>query len=184
MLSKNANKKGEFTGRHMLMIMVAFFGVIITVNLTMATLASRSWTGLVVKNGYVESQKFNAKLSESRAQAALNWKGVVSHSNTGIRFELHQDDGKPLVADKVTVTLRRPATEVLDQIIILKPLESGKFAGDINLGTGAWTAEIFADVSAQPKNPQVEKPMQWHMIYNIFVKNDGSFSAVANSRKK
>ena len=51
----------EFTGRHMLAIMLAFFGTIIAVNLVMAIFASRSWTGLVVKNSYVASQEFNEK---------------------------------------------------------------------------------------------------------------------------
>jgi nitrogen fixation protein FixH len=39
----------EFTGRHMLLIMIAFFGVIIAVNITMAVVARQSWTGLVAK---------------------------------------------------------------------------------------------------------------------------------------
>ena len=50
MTSHNAEKQFRFTGYHMLAIMVAFFGVVIAVNLTMATFASRSWTGLVVEN--------------------------------------------------------------------------------------------------------------------------------------
>ena len=41
--------------------MLAFFGVIIAVNVVMATLASTSWTGLVVENSYVASQEFNRK---------------------------------------------------------------------------------------------------------------------------
>ena len=57
----------------MLSIMLAFFGVIIAVNVVMATLASTSWTGLVVENSYVASQEFNRKAEESRAQAALGW---------------------------------------------------------------------------------------------------------------
>ena len=36
-------------GRHMLLIILGFFGVVIGVNVTMATLASKSWTGLVVE---------------------------------------------------------------------------------------------------------------------------------------
>ena len=85
---KQPSEQGKFTGTHMVIIMVAFFGVIITVNLTMAMLASRSWTGLVVKNSYVESQKFNSTLQNSRAQAALNWTGVLSQSINGVEFEL------------------------------------------------------------------------------------------------
>ena len=37
----------QFTGRHMLFAMLAFFGVIIIVNLTMAAFATRSWTCLL-----------------------------------------------------------------------------------------------------------------------------------------
>ncbi|MGO4840209.1 FixH family protein, partial [Rhizobiaceae sp. 2RAB30] len=69
---------GTFTGRHMLAIMVAFFGTIIAVNVTMATLAGRSWTGFVVKNSYVASQEFNRKAEQGRAQAALGWESRLT----------------------------------------------------------------------------------------------------------
>ncbi|TIW70058.1 MAG: cytochrome oxidase, partial [Mesorhizobium sp.] len=52
-MSAHSQKSREFTGRHMLFIILGFFGVVIGVNLTMATLASKSWTGLVVENTYV-----------------------------------------------------------------------------------------------------------------------------------
>ncbi|RWK14298.1 FixH family protein, partial [Mesorhizobium sp.] len=58
-MTANAEKPRVFTGRHMLAIILAFFGVVIAVNLTMATLANTSWTGLVVENTYVASQQFN-----------------------------------------------------------------------------------------------------------------------------
>lgn len=64
-------RKGEFTGRHMLAIMIAFFGVIIAVNVTMAVMAGRSWTGIVVEDTYIASQEFNSRVAEGRAQAAL-----------------------------------------------------------------------------------------------------------------
>ncbi|WP_352772427.1 FixH family protein [Mesorhizobium sp. M0684] len=38
----------------------------------MAVLASRSWTGFVVKNSHVARQEFNRKAGEG-AQAALGW---------------------------------------------------------------------------------------------------------------
>ena len=39
-----------FTGRHMAAIMVAFFGVIIAVNFTMARFATATFGGRVVEN--------------------------------------------------------------------------------------------------------------------------------------
>lgn len=178
METKEVREQGKFTGTHMAIIMVAFFGVIIAVNLTMATLASRSWTGLVVKNSYVESQKFNSVLQQSREQAALNWTGEFSKSKNGVEFELRQADGKAVEAEKIVVILRRPATEVLDQLIPMNPVGNGSYSGDIKLETGAWTAEILADISAQPKISN-----RWQMVYNIYVKDDGSFNSVTNEAK-
>lgn len=66
-----------FTGWHMTAIIAAFFGVVIAVNFTMATLASRTFGGTVVDNSYVASQKFNTWLAEGRAQKALGWTARV-----------------------------------------------------------------------------------------------------------
>lgn len=60
-MTAQTDKPKEFTGRHMLAIMLAFFGVIIAVNGVMATFATRSWSGLVVENTYVASQQFNER---------------------------------------------------------------------------------------------------------------------------
>lgn len=50
--------------------------MIIIVDLMMAVLASRSWTGFVVNNSHVASQEFNRKAGEG-AQAALGWSGPL-----------------------------------------------------------------------------------------------------------
>ncbi|MGZ8285229.1 MAG: FixH family protein [Allosphingosinicella sp.] len=64
----------RFTGRHMTAILLAFFGVITAVNFTMATLATRTFGGVVVENSYVASQKYNGWLKAARAQETLGWK--------------------------------------------------------------------------------------------------------------
>ena len=62
-----------FTGRHMWMVMVAFFGTVIAVNFTMAWYASSTFGGTVVDNSYVASQEFNGWLKKARAQDQLGW---------------------------------------------------------------------------------------------------------------
>lgn len=63
----------QFTGRHMAMIMIAFFGVIILVNLVMARFAVSTFGGTVVDNSYVASQRFNEWLDEADRQKQLGW---------------------------------------------------------------------------------------------------------------
>jgi nitrogen fixation protein FixH len=62
-----------FTGWHMLAAMIAFFGVVIGVNMVMATAATRTFGGKVVENSYVATQKFNGWLDQAAAQRRLGW---------------------------------------------------------------------------------------------------------------
>ncbi|MEP6335045.1 MAG: FixH family protein, partial [Anderseniella sp.] len=87
----------QFTGRHMLFAMLAFFGVIIIVNLTMAAFATRSWTGLVVKNSYVASQAFNRELEQAKLQAARGWTGDITYSKGAVVLSLTDKSGQPVV---------------------------------------------------------------------------------------
>jgi nitrogen fixation protein FixH len=62
-----------FTGWHMTAIIVAFFGVVIAVNVVMAYYAASTFSGTVVDNSYVASQEYNGWLAEARAEARLGW---------------------------------------------------------------------------------------------------------------
>lgn len=134
---------GEFTGRHMLLVMIAFFGVIIGVNVLMATVAARSWTGLVVKNSYVASQNFNADLEKARKQAKLGWILKVAIDGRAVSVELSGPDG-PLAALTVEMKLSRPTNEADDQSIRLSETAAGLYGAPVALDPGAWNAELIA----------------------------------------
>lgn len=61
------------TGTHVTLMLVAFFATILSVNLLMASLATRTFGGTVVDSSYVASQKYNAWLEEARVQADSGW---------------------------------------------------------------------------------------------------------------
>jgi nitrogen fixation protein FixH len=65
--------KGPITGWHATAGFVAFFGVVVAVNMTMATFATRTFGGVVVQNSYVASQKYNGWLEAARKQQQLGW---------------------------------------------------------------------------------------------------------------
>lgn len=67
----------RFTGWHMTAILFAFFGVIVAVNMVMATYAARTFGGVVVENSYVASQAYNGWLKAARAQERLGWKPAL-----------------------------------------------------------------------------------------------------------
>lgn len=58
------------TGRKVLMILLAAFGTILAVNMTLLYNAVKTFPGLEVKNSYVASQTFDDR---DIAQRALGW---------------------------------------------------------------------------------------------------------------
>lgn len=158
----SANSSGTFTGWHMLGIMVAFFGVIIAVNVTMAYLAIHSWSGLVVANSYVASQEFNEKAETGKEQAALNWQSTPAYAGGVFTWRLTYRDGKPVALTGGTVEFKRPVGDVHDTRAALAVREAGVLAATIDLADGAWVMEINADAG-------LEDP--YRHIIRILIKN-------------
>ncbi len=134
----------RLTGRHVLFAMLAFFAVIIAVNLTMAVLASRSWSGLVVENGFVASQSFNRDLAEAKRQAARNWSAEFGFRDGQVRFLPRDAAGAPLLGFAVTVSLRRPATSRDDVTLPLDEGRRGEYLAAVEVKPGLWDAEVIA----------------------------------------
>lgn len=132
----------QFTGWHMATILVAFFGVIIAVNFTMARLASITFGGIVVENSYVASQKFNGWLDAAKAQEALGWDAVTTWRPDG-RLALAVI-GAPADA-KVTGMARHPLGRVADVPIEFADIGDGRFLSRQALPEGRWILRLQLD---------------------------------------
>ena len=137
-------------GTHVLAMFIAFFGVIIVVNFFMATLASSSWTGLIVKNSYVASQTFNEELSAARAQQAAGWKSHLAYEEGRLTVKISGKDGKPLMLEAARITFGRPAFEQQDQTVDLVPTGRGSYAFDIDLASGEWFLRVTGLIDGKP----------------------------------
>jgi nitrogen fixation protein FixH len=137
---------GEFTGRHLLAIMLAFFAVIIAVNVTMAVFASTSWTGLVVKNSYVASQQFNGRAAEEKAQAALGYRAALRIAGGAISYAIAGRDGRPVRIASVSASFHRPVTTREDRHVAFDPGAEGTARGEQFLADGVWIMELTADI--------------------------------------
>ncbi|MEM8973088.1 MAG: FixH family protein [Pseudomonadota bacterium] len=143
-------RPGEFTGWHMLALMLLFFGVIVSVNITMAVMAGRTWTGLVVKNSYVESQKFNGYLAAAKAQDARGWSTDLSYNNGVIVFDVVDRDGHPVTLTEASLFVGRPAFEQADQTVELTTTKPGRYIATIDLAPGAWALRITGTSDGHP----------------------------------
>lgn len=134
----------KFTGWHMLAVLVMFFGVIVSVNLTLAWKANSSWTGLVVKNSYVASQNFNEQTAERRRQQAMGWKAGIGYETGRVTITLADAEGTAIKAASLTAMIGRPAFEAQDRTVVFNKTGSGVYAAETELGTGIWQADIDA----------------------------------------
>ncbi len=84
--------KKRITGWHAAAALIAFFGVVIAVNLTMAVYATSTFGGVVVENSYVASQKYNGWLKAAERQRQLGWT-IVPTLDAGRHVMVHHDLG-------------------------------------------------------------------------------------------
>lgn len=143
-MTARVKKQFVFTGWHMLATICTFFGVIITVNLTMAYYASHSWSGMVVGNTYVASQQFNRKTAEIGTLLATGIKGVITIDQGQITYDLSIPGKGPVVADDVVANFRRPVGEHQDFSLTLLPTAPGHFTGTHPVADGHWIVETIA----------------------------------------
>src|SRR5690606_39718035 len=101
-------ERKPFTGRHAAIILVAFFGVVIGVNMVMASFALSTFGGTVVDNSYVASQHYNEWLARAEAQDRLGWEeSVAVDESRHVRLTI-LEEGAPLQGLRVIATLRHP----------------------------------------------------------------------------
>ncbi len=147
-VSAKTETRQEFRGIHFLLCMIAFFGVIIAVNITMAVLASKSWTGLVVKNSYVASQNYNDELEQAKSQREQGLKSHIAYAQGALHFELLDRNGTKISPQHVQIEIGRPAFEQSDQVFKIEVSDDGSYTLNKVLERGIWVVTITAQTEA------------------------------------
>ena len=130
----------ELKGWHILLAFLAFYGVIITVNLTLAFSAVRTFPGLEVKNSYVASQSFDER---REAQNALGWSIKATAKGGMVFLDIKDQKGLPVRVAKLEATLGR-ATHVRDDRTPEFQFRNGSYEAFETLGPGNWNIRMKA----------------------------------------
>lgn len=128
---------GPFNGRHMAAILIAFFAVVIAVNVLMARYAISTFGGVVVENSYVASQHFNRWLDEAQTEQALGWKASLARI-AGNRVVMTLAGVPAGTAPAVAAVARHPLGRMPDQTLVFAPLGDGRFISTTPLLAGRW----------------------------------------------
>jgi nitrogen fixation protein FixH len=140
-----------FTGRHMAVIMVAFFGVVISVNVTMAVFAASTFGGKVVDNSYVATRQFNAWLDQARAQGRLGWRERVRlDAQRRVEVALAAGDS-PLTGASVSADARHPVGRADDVALTFVEIAPGRYRSNGPLPEGRWRVHFAIRASGDEK---------------------------------
>lgn len=138
----NPTKK-KITGFHVTLMFVTFFGVIMVVNFLMAGLALGSFSGTVVDNSYVASQKYNQWLEESRQEAALGWTvSEPKRTNDKLQMSVTNADGSALSNSKVAAIAYHPVGQTQAINLTFSERMAGRYISNESLPDGRWKLKI------------------------------------------
>lgn len=129
------SKTTRFTGKHMALVFIGGFGVVIAVNLVMASFAVGSFHGTVVDNSYVASQNYNGWIHKAEASKALGWQAVPYRRADG-RVVL-ETLAVPAGA-AITAKAERPLGERETTGLTFAGQGQGRWLSNEAIGAGRW----------------------------------------------
>lgn len=150
---RNARQPKILTGRKVFMMLVAFFGLIIAVNVVMVHLAVRTLPGTEVDSAYAASLAYEKEIAAARSQDARKWK-VDAHVERGsgdsalLRVEAHDASGKPMSGLTFEGRFERPTDRRADLSVTLAEEGIGVYRGRTPaISAGQWDL-VLEGVSA------------------------------------
>ena len=129
-----------FTGRKMALVLVAFFGVVMAVNFTMARFAIGNFGGTVVDNSYVAGQRHDDWAQAQAAQDALGWDAQARWRADGrVEVRITGPD-----ADRLEGRAEHRLRKSEDVALAFVPLGDNLFLSEEPVGEGRWSIRVSA----------------------------------------
>lgn len=138
----------EWTGRHILIALLATFGVVLGVNGYFIVMAERTYPGEDVHHPYLQGLEYNQVLKARAQQAALGWKATIGGTLADdgmatITVTLTDKSGTPVSAEALKGELRHPMDEERDRAIAFHAAGNGSYVGHVpHVRAGRWDVVV------------------------------------------
>jgi len=132
------------TGRKVLIILVAFFGVVIGVNMTLMKLAIQTLPGTEVESAYSASLAYEKEIAAARDQDERHWKvdahvERVAPNGATLQIEARDSKGRPMSGLTFQGRFERPTDRRADLSVVLAEVGNGIYRGSTPaIGPGQW----------------------------------------------
>lgn len=136
----------QLTGRHVLLMFIAFFGVVFAVNGLFLVRALSTYSGVVAAEPYRKGLAYNERIAAGERQAALGWNDDLALGFDGtLSVTMADAGGAPISGLHLTGVISRPSTAAADVALRLAERSPGHYsAPSTATAPGAWLAAIEA----------------------------------------
>ncbi len=154
-MSRPSASSKPLTGRKVLVMLLAFFGVIIGVNMTMMRLAIETLPGTEVDSAYSAGLGYEKEIMAAYDQDVREWKvdaHVQRDGNGGATVQVvaKDRDGKPMSGLKFLGRFERPTDKRADLAIELGEVGTGVYRGIAEtIAPGQWDLVLEGDASGR-----------------------------------
>jgi len=143
------------TGRFVLITTVAFFAVVIAVNMVMMRLAITTLPGTDVDSAYSASLAYQREIDAARQQNARNWQvqAHIERRTNGLAtlaIQARDRAGAPLAGMSFFARLERPIDRRADHALDITEAGGGDYRGTAQgVAAGQWDLVIGGDADGQ-----------------------------------
>jgi nitrogen fixation protein FixH len=135
------------TGGMVAAMLILFFGVVVSVNATILTMALRTMPGVETRSAYEASQRFNEEIARQHERDARGWSASTTLARQAdgatLTVSLADRNGGPLVGLAAGARLRHPATSARDHDLSLSESRPGRYEARFEtIEAGSWILEL------------------------------------------
>ncbi len=154
-MSRSLASPRPLTGRKVLFMLVAFFGIVIGVNLIMMKLAIQTLPGTEVDSAYSASLAYESEITAAHDQNARDWKvdariGRDSGGGATVQLEARDNNGAPMSGLKFQGRFERPTDRRADKPVALAEVGIGIYRGNAaGIVSGQWDLVLEGEAAGQ-----------------------------------
>ena len=142
----------QITGLMVLGFMIAFFAIIVGVNVFMAHAAISTFGGVETASSYHAGQMFERDVAMAKAQDAQHWQvdaklTRAADGMTLIDVSARDKTGAPARGVDASMQFAGPTDRRLDRAVAVHQTEPGHFVGNADLAAGQW--DLVIELSRQ-----------------------------------
>jgi len=128
----------ELTGRHVLMMLLTFFGVMLAVNIYFTFAAVTSFRGEDVPRSYRQGLEYNKTLAARTLQNEMGWTARINKNESHIILAFQDIEGQPINNLNIEAKLRHPVDTARDIPLVFQQDGKGRYAARATPLQGKW----------------------------------------------